>query len=416
MFNDRKAKAYDLGKCNPLIVGSIVFIVCLFGSLNTYYDQFLRVSQLPVDRNELTPFKNFSVNLTGNRFEFKVQMQYIFSITRDYWLDQLVIKYNVGIFTVVVNRSRFLDLQWDRDGNCNFRFLSPVYGIGKLTVWSLGSEIVSEEYNITGISWLYPDHTLVEDNNLEYKVDHILLTNRKIKTFFHCEVELANNRLAFENGRAFEHDPKRQNSKDYLDKTKCERHEGDVYIFAEPPEGKHPFDWMISVLNPIANHRGDNDQTFVVLRNEEPNVLRHLLKVFPNILQVDLNSCHYFENARILSRTSHWFENSRKQFHLNIERRNKVVFLVNESSVLDDIAKIAAQICERCEPEISSASEESVIEKVSNARSIVTQDDEDLAFGFLLGEGTTVYTLDEPTRRGQEIARYLHLNVSQLLV
>lgn len=410
MFRVPDARVYDFSKWNPYIFGAVVVILCWFISMNTRFDQFLRVSQLPVDRDETNALKYFKINITGNRFDIYFGFKFIFSITRDQFLNDMVAIQRVGIFTVTFKRNNFGNLRYDENGNGQAEFLTPVYGNGSLRFTVLDTEIAHLNFDIN-IAWLYPGMSLASGKKLEYKLDNIAFANSCFITFFHCNVTMDDKALKFESGRTFPHTAKTENSKDFIKAhNECEKYNEKRLVLAEPSQNETPFKWLISVLNPIAD--AGNQSIALLLNEEETNPLRELLNFsFPNVTLISPKSCVFFERATVYARTSHYFGNSRQRFPRS--PGDTVVFLVNDTTV--DISSLGHKICSDCKSVTvdMSLGYAAAVESLSAASHIVSQYQEYLALAFLLPRGAHIYTInEEPEPWVKEMAVFLNQSVS----
>ena len=392
-------------------MASIVVVLCIFISGNTHFDQFLRVSRLPSDRNETSVLKNLNVSLTGNRFDIVFLLKYVFTITRDHFFNSMVVTQEAGIFTATWKRPDFGNFKTFENGTGTIELVTPIYGDSSLSVRVLDDELFRQSHYKVRISWLYPNMSLATDQHMTYVLDNVAFSDNKFVTFFHCDVSLRDKALKFESGRVFEHDGKRENSKDFREKNpQCKAYKDPTLVIAEPNVNATAFKWTISVLNQVAQNQ---DKPTVVLLNEEQNELRELLQFFPNVTQVPSTDCSFFRHAEVRARTSHDFSATRASF--NGPRANTVAFLVDNPNInTHDLSKKACDNCESIVVDMSRGYA-AAVPNITQCRYIVVQHQKYAALAFLLPKDSTIYTLnEEPEPWAKEMAFYTQTKIAKL--
>ena len=411
MFRGRGAKTYDFSKWRPHVVAAVVVIVCVFVSGNTHFDQFLRVSRLPSDRNETSVLKDLRVSLTGNRFDIVFALKCVFTITRDHFVNSMAVTLESGIFTVTWRRPDFGHFKTFENGTGKIELITPVYGESSLSVRVLNDSLFRESNYSPRVSWLLPNMSLATDQQMTYVFDNVAFSDNKFITFFHCDVSLRDRALKFESGRVFEHNGKRENSKDFREKNpQCQVYKDPTLVLAEPSANETAFKWAISVLNQVAQNQ---EKPTAVLLNEEQNELRELLQFFPKVTQVPSANCTFFQHAEVRARTSHDFGVTRHAF--DGPRQDAVAFLVDNPDF--DAHGLSKKLCGHCEAMVIDMSRgyAAAVPNITRCRYIVAQRQKYTALAFLLPRGSTIYTLnEEPEPWAKEMAFYTQTKIAKL--
>jgi hypothetical protein len=410
MFAGRDSETYDFSHWNPCLVSALIFSLCLFGSLNTFYDQFHRVSQLPIDRNEFTALKNLTLTTDHNRIFVNFTLDNVFSITKENFLRSLTVTQQSGIFRIVYTKEDFLDFVWPEKRG-SFTLLSPIWGNLELEIRYLETPIFRKLVRADEIGNLYEGHSLGKDENWSVRLNDFCVNEELVVTFFHLNVVASV--IEFGNGRTVAQNPKpRMQLGKWIEEEKrvCRKIEGNVHIFAEPPDN-NPLNLLKGLFGPIAGFRGlGNDEMIVLWPHQSGNPMRRLLDRFGNIEILKPDECTCFEEATWHRETSGSVASFRDSFDRKPPER-VITFLLAPGSTIRDVWGFADRFCKECAPVVLHADDdpETIIAEVLRSSTLVSQLVDYLGWALLLGNGATLAVMSEGPRTDPWLVEFIGL-------
>jgi hypothetical protein len=393
MFKGPGATAYDFSHWRPFTVGAALFVLCLLGSLNTFYDQFQRVSQLPADRDELTPLQNLSVRADANRLEIAFTLECVFSITRENFLRSLTIEQRSGIFSVTYARDGFLDYAYDGHSG-SFRLLSPIWGTLNVEVRYLSTPLLQQTVVVPRILVLYPGTSLGMDAGSTVKLTQFCIRGDQLTTFFYGSVAMDD--ITFGNGRTLAQSLN-TNANDYNAES-CEQINESVHIFAEPPDN-NPLSLLKGLFGPIADlQRVSPGAKIAVVSNGVDHPFKKFLGRFNNLIVLSTETCACFEEGVFHVANSDNVASFRASFQ-GVSTERVVTFLLSPGANVENATLVAGRICEGCTPAVLHIDDnaDEITAAVLRSKAIVAQSVDYLGWAFLLDAGSTLAVMSEGT-------------------
>lgn len=385
MFKGDGAITYDCSSMNSIVIVIVVFMLGLFINMNTYFNQFYKISQLPEDRDEKYSAYDIKIDNDINKVNVSFKYRNIFSITKEIFIQSLKVVLKAGNITIKFHGHEFGDYSFD-ETYASFNILSPLHGNVSASLMNFQSMSYSKKFKIDYIAWLYPGFSLAAElKDGIYQFSNIGLDKSNLLTFFSFNnARLEQNKFFFRNGFYFNHIQNSTNINDNLKKNpKCTLHENKVDIFAAPPPGSNPYDVFISVYNPISQYIETNPDAQILLAYDEFGYYQYL-QYIPNIKFHKVESeCNYFREARIHLNQSNNFTSFKKRIDKFEKKANHVVILHNfkKKPNITNLKPKLESMCPTCDVEMIKADSDDFIEfplQITRTQGIISLSEYDI--------------------------------------
>jgi hypothetical protein len=401
MFSGPGARTYDFSRVPTLAVAVCVFIVCFLGCVNTYYPHFLRVSQLPPDRNELTALKSISFSNNLNRFEINFTLSAIFTITRENFFKSLKVKHTQGAVSLFMARSEWLDYRSNGDFH-KFSLLTPLYGAGHVSIQYLDTVIVERDVNIENIAHFFPKTTLVTHQANEFRFASVCVENTSLVTFFTGDGHFSpSGAFQLANGGLLQHNAQRGNVERFIGQKNgsCGAIIPDhSHLFIEPvSEARTPLSTIQGLLIPVSKYRREfADRRITVLLSQNISPFVWYLRMLNDIDFLQASDCRCFSHVNVRTESSDTVEDLRA-FLPDAHQENVIGILIDHRGVAVSQAQDMVNILmpgARAVGIDMSASTSDVITSIRRTKGIVCQRMEYLGHMIALRSGSVVGLLN----------------------